>query len=153
MLIQWLNPPRAGLDVVPCRAAVLSRVPKECPVLLCVVQHPPLLRRGLWLGGSEPPSPPCPPLISEVLEWRSSTGKEREGALGLPSCQANAIWAAHWCYWGPGAVPRIHMIMKPGAIQSAGLKLGLRAFDSPQQPVGLPTLGPASFPARPKPPV
>lgn len=76
-----------------------------------------------------------------------------EGLLGLPSCQANTIWAAHWCYWGPGAVPRIHMIMKPGAIQNAGLKLGLRAFDSPQQPVGLPTLGPASFPARPKPPV
>lgn len=74
-------------------------------------------------------------------------------AGSLPSCQANAIWAARWCYWGPGAVPRIHMIMKLGAIQSAGLKLGLRAFDSPQQPVGLPTLGPASFPARPKPPV
>lgn len=75
------------------------------------------------------------------------------GLLGLLSCQANTIWAAHWCYWGPGAVPRIHMIMKPGAIQNTGLKLGLRAFDSPQQPVGLPTLGPASFPARPEPPV
>lgn len=43
--------------------------------------------------------------------------------------------------------------MKPRAIQSAGLKLGLRAFDSPQQPAGLPTPGPASFPARHKPPV
>lgn len=109
---------------------------------------------GLGGFGPLPPSPPCPPLISGVLEWRSSTGRGGGGKLpGLPSCQANAIWAAHWCYWGPGAVPRIHMIMKPGAIQSAGLKLGLRAFDSPQQPVGLPTPGPASFPARPKPPV
>lgn len=89
----------------------------------------------------------------EEQHWKGKGGVGGGGLLGLPSCQANAIWAAHWCYWGPGAVPRIHMIMKPGAIQSAGLKLGLRAFDSPQQPVGLPTLGPASFPARPKPPV
>lgn len=107
---------------------------------------------------SGPLSSPCPPLISEVLEWRSSFGSGGMcvyvcGGLGLPSCQANTIWAAHWCYWGPGAVPRIHMIMKPRAIQSAGLKLGLRAFDSPQQPAGLPTPGPASFPARHKPPV
>lgn len=43
--------------------------------------------------------------------------------------------------------------MKPGAIHSTGLKLGLRAFDSPQQPVGLPTPGPSSFPARHKTPV
>lgn len=117
----------------------------------------------VWDGGGDseplPPSPPCSPLISGALEWRSSTGKEWSrsrgvgGLLGPPSCQANTIWAARWCYWGPEAVPRIHMIMKPGAIQSAGLKLGLRAFDSPQQPVGLPTPGPASFPARPKPPV
>ncbi|CAF96854.1 unnamed protein product [Tetraodon nigroviridis] len=35
--------------------------------------------------------------------------------------------------------------MKPGAIQSAGLKLGLRAFDGPQQPVGLPTLAQPAF--------
>uniref|UniRef100_A0AAV2M5Z8 Uncharacterized protein n=1 Tax=Knipowitschia caucasica TaxID=637954 RepID=A0AAV2M5Z8_KNICA len=82
---------------------------------------------------------------TETEEWieeghsELKLGGVRWGAT-LPSCQANAIWAAHWCYWGPGAVPRIHMIMKPGAIQSAGLKLALRAFDSPQQPVGLPTL-------------
>lgn len=73
-------------------------------------------------------------------------GKGTRGG-GLSSCQANTIWEAHWCYWEPRAVPRIHMIMKQRAIQSADLKLGLRAFASPQQPVAcIPRAQPAFLP-------
>lgn len=62
---------------------MLSRVPKDCPVLLCVVQPP---QEKVGAGGGSvplPPSPPCSPLISRVLEWRSSTGKERVGGGGV----------------------------------------------------------------------
>lgn len=102
--MQWLNPARAGLAVVPRRAVVLSRVPKDCPVWLCVVQPPQELAetRG---AGPLPPSPPCPPLISGVLEWWSSTGKEGGWVLGSLVAKRTPYGQLTGVTGGPGQFP------------------------------------------------
>lgn len=62
-------------------SGVIHRLYGLSSVALCGPAPHPQKSPETGVSGPLPPSPPCPPLISGVLEWRSSTGKQG-GAAG-----------------------------------------------------------------------